>query len=163
MPIRYQVGDATRPSEDGPKVIVHCVNDIGKWGSGFVLALDKRWPYAGVKYRLWHRAPIETLDEDTPPFRLGAVQFVEVEPSLWVANLVGQHRTIREGERIPVRYEALATGFRTVADFCLQRQASVHAPRLGAGLARGSWPRIADLLETEIVARGVPVSVYDLD
>lgn len=164
MSIRYEIGDATRPLGSDPKVIVHCVNDIGKWGSGFVLALDKRWPYVGMKYRLWHRAPLESyrkLDRDTPPFHLGAVQFVEVEPHLWVANLVGQHRTIRE-ESVPIRYEALVLGFQAVATFCQEHQASVHAPRLGAGLARGDWAKIAGLLKRELVDRGIPVTVYDL-
>lgn len=159
MTIRYEVGDATRPLGNDPRVIVHCVNDIGKWGSGFVLAVDGRWPAVAKRYRSWSRSEGGPGD---PPFHLGAVQFVEVEPRLWVANLVGQHRTIREGERIPVRYEALTMGFRTVAAFCRERLASVHAPRLGAGLARGSWPKIEALLEREVVDRGVAVTVYDL-
>jgi hypothetical protein len=133
------------------------VNDIGKWGSGFVLSIDRRWAFVADKYRSWHRAP-----QPDAPFHLGAVQFVEVEPRLWVANLVGQHRTIREGELVPVRYEALTLGFQTVATFCRERQASVHAPRLGAGLARGSWFKIANLLERELVDRGIQVTVYDL-
>lgn len=195
MPIVYVKGDATRPLGSGPRVIVHCVNDIGKWGSGFVLALDKRWPTVGNRYRSWHRGPqldsemrkaraafilevaqagVVPTDEEVaavsrdwnlgrnPPFHLGAVQFVEAEPALWVANLVGQHRTIQDGERIPIRYEALALGFQTIATFCREHMASVHAPRLGAGLARGNWTQIAGLLEREVVARGIPVTVYEL-
>lgn len=158
MPIRYEVGDATRPKGAGPKVIVHCVNDIGRWGSGFVLAIDARWPQVGDRYRQWSRG---SQEHGNPPFHLGAVQFVEVHISVWVANLVGQHRTIRE-EKVPVRYDALTLGFQTVASFCRENQASVHAPRLGAGLARGSWPKIEALLERQIVDRGVPVTVYDL-
>jgi O-acetyl-ADP-ribose deacetylase (regulator of RNase III) len=157
MPILYVVGDATRPQGAGAKVIVHCVNDIGVWGAGFVLAIDRRWAIVADRYRSWHRAP-----QPDAPFHLGAVQFVEVEPQLWVANLVGQHRTIREGELIPIRYEALTLGFQTVATFCRGRQASVHAPRLGAGLARGSWSKIAKLLERELVDREIPVTVYDI-
>ena len=167
MAIQYVVGDATAPQGTGPKVLAHCVNDIGKWGSGFVLAIDARWPQVGPRYRQWSRAHLAVLQPDLraaddPPFHLGAVQFVEVEPALWVANLVGQHRTIREGEKVPVRYEALTMGFQTVAAFCRVHGASAHAPRLGAGLARGSWPKIADLIEKEIVDRGVPITVYDL-
>jgi len=94
-------------------------------------------------------------------FQLGAVQFVEVESSFWFANMVGQHRTIRD-ERVPIRYEAFIVGFQTIAMFCREHQASVHAPRLGAGLARGRWPQIALLLENELVSRGVSVTIYDL-
>lgn len=158
MDIVYVKGDATQPQGAGPKVIVHCVNDIGKWGSGFVLAIDRRWPQVAPRYRQWSRSQ----SAGDPPFHLGAVQFVELESALWVANLVGQHRTIRDGEKVPIRYEALSMGFRTVAVFCQNHQATVHAPRLGSGLARGSWPKIATLIETEIVDRGIPVTIYDL-
>jgi O-acetyl-ADP-ribose deacetylase (regulator of RNase III) len=155
--INYVVGDATKPIGPGPKVIVHCVNDIGAWGSGFVLALDKRWPLAGQQYRKWFQSKVN--------FALGEVQFVHVEQDLWVANLVGQHRTIRQ-EPVPVRYEALRAGFKTVASFCEGRNysvdASVHAPRLGAGLARGHWPTIETLIEKEIAAVGISVTIYDL-
>lgn len=159
MVIRYEVGDATQPVGGGPKVVLHCVNDIGKWGSGFVLALDARWPIAGRRYRQWSHSQSGPGD---PPFHLGAVQLVQVEPELWVANMVGQHRTIAEGEKTPIRYEAFTMGFRTVAAFCREHRASVHAPRLGAGLARGDWTRIAALLERELVERRVPVTIYDL-
>jgi len=42
MTINYRHGDATAPKADGPVVIVHVCNDVGKWGKGFVLAVSKR-------------------------------------------------------------------------------------------------------------------------
>jgi len=42
--IVYLKGDATQPQAKGVKIIVHCCNDLGGWGKGFVLALRKRWP-----------------------------------------------------------------------------------------------------------------------
>lgn len=44
--IQYIKGDATYPERITPesiKIIVHIVNDMGAWGAGFVLALNKRW------------------------------------------------------------------------------------------------------------------------
>lgn len=170
MPLDYLIGDATRPFGLGPKVICHCVNDIGQWGSGFVLALTARWSEPEERYREWHRTGSSALEVTLAGeagsslisyFHLGGVQFVQVQPRLWVANIIGQHRTIRD-EAAPIRYEALALGFKTVATFCQDHEASVHAPRLGAGLARGRWPKIADLLERELVDSGIPVTVYDL-
>jgi len=155
--ITYVKGDATYPQGTGPKVIAHCVNDIGKWGSGFVLALNKRWMKPREQYFKWASPGIYS----PTPFELGQVQFVQVEPELWVANIVGQHQTIRENDK-PVRYDALRIGLRTVADFCIQKSASMHAPRLGSGLARGSWPVIEDIIEEEIVQAGVSATVYDL-
>ncbi len=152
--MKYVIGDATRPVGDGPKVICHCVNDIGQWGSGFVLALRAKWPEPEHVYRAQHNTRIG--------LRLGAVQFVSVEPELWVANIVGQHRTIRQGEKVPVRYGALEEGFGHVLDFCKKNNASAHMPRLGAGLARGNWATIEDIILRVLVTNGVDVTVYDL-
>ena len=46
-PIFYIQGDATKPIGNDNRLIIHCCNNIGKWGEGFVLALNKRWmePY----------------------------------------------------------------------------------------------------------------------
>ena len=40
--------------------------------------------------------------------------------------------------------------------------ASVHMPRIGTGQAGGSWSIIEDLVDNELCAHGVPVTVYDL-
>lgn len=154
--INYVVGDATYPQGPGPKVIAHCVNDIGKWGSGFVLALNKRWLKPREEYLAWSREINPVI-----PFKLGSVQLVQVEPELWVANIIGQHQTIRENPK-PIRYEALARGLWVVADFSLTKKASVVMPRLGAGLARGRWDIIEKIIQEELVDRGVSTTVYDL-
>lgn len=85
--VRYLQGDATRPVGQGPRVIVHVCNDSGGWGKGFVLALSKRWGGPERSYRAWHAGEGQT------PFELGGAQFVQVEPDLWVANVIGQRGT----------------------------------------------------------------------
>lgn len=90
--IMYVRGDATVPSVKGVKLIAHVCNDIGGWGRGFVLALSRRWPEPEKAYRAWHR------DRAHNDFGLGAAQFVQVEPYVWVANLIGQ-RGIRRGSK----------------------------------------------------------------
>lgn len=170
MALRYVTGDATRPEGEGCMVIVHCCNNIGAWGSGFVLALSRRWPQPEEQYRRWHRrghSPLEKpLSESrmaTEPFLLGYVQFVQVEPELWVANLIGQHETIRtQKKEPPIRYTAILEGLARVLDFCTDHSATVHAPRFGAGLAGGDWNRIEALIYTSLVNHGVDVTIYDL-
>lgn len=49
--ITYVRGDATAPRGEGVKLIVHCCNDPGGWGRGFVLALSRRWPEPEAAYR----------------------------------------------------------------------------------------------------------------
>lgn len=155
--ITYVRGDATVPLGKGPRLILHVCNDIGGWGKGFVLALSRRWPEPEKAFRRWHR---ERAAND---FALGAVQFVQVEPYLWVANLVGQ-RGIRTGSKgVPVRYEAIAEGLTKVADRAAELGASVHMPRIGCGLAGGKWSRVEPLITDRLVDQGIPVTVYDHD
>ncbi len=149
-------GDATSPQGEGVKIIAHVCNDLGGWGKGFVLALSRRWPEPEAAYRRWHR---ERAGND---FGLGAVQFVRVEPYVWVANLVGQ-RGMRTGRStgVPVRYEAIDTALGTLADKAAELGASVYMPRIGCGLAGGSWDRVEPLVLRRLVDRGIPVTVYD--
>ncbi|PZT77798.1 MULTISPECIES: macro domain-containing protein [unclassified Streptomyces] len=153
--ISYVQGDATSPQGKGAKIIVHVCNDLGGWGKGFVLALSRRWPEPEAAYRSWHR------DRAHNDFGLGAVQFVRVSPFVEVANLVGQHGMRRGGKGVPVRYEAIDTGLATVADRARELGASVHMPRIGCGLAGGTWSRIEPLIAARLTERGLPVTVYD--
>ncbi|MFF3913907.1 macro domain-containing protein [Streptomyces sp. NPDC001852] len=153
--ITYLRGDATVPSVKGAKVITHVCNDIGGWGKGFVLALSRRWPEPEAAYRAWHR------DRARNDFGLGAVQLVRVEPYVWVANMIGQ-RGIRRGSKgVPVRYEAIDTALDRLAGEAIRLGASVHMPRIGCGLAGGTWSRVEPLITERLVKRGVQVTVYD--
>lgn len=157
--LSYQTGDATRPDGTDPRVLVHVCNDIGSWGAGFVLALSRRWRAPEQAYRAW------ASGQGDLPFELGQVQFVSVEPGLWVANLVGQRDIQRKRVRTevpPVRYEAIREGLARVQAFAQERGASVHMPRIGAGLAGGDWAVIERIIREELTDRGVPVTVYDL-
>lgn len=155
--ITYVRGDATAPQGKGVKLIVHVCNDLGGWGKGFVLALSRRWPEPEAAYRRWHR---ERAGND---FALGAAQFVQVGPCLWVANLVGQ-RGMRTGSNgVPVRYEAIDTALGAVAARAGELGASVHMPRIGCGLAGGRWSRIEPLIERRLISADLSVTVYDHD
>jgi O-acetyl-ADP-ribose deacetylase (regulator of RNase III) len=93
---------------------------------------------------------------------LGQVQFVQVEPDLWVANLIGQRGLRRQGGTPPVRYDAIRAGLTRVADFAREAAASVHMPRIGCGLAGGDWTEVSRIIEKTLLSVGVPVTVYDL-
>ncbi|MEU6306915.1 macro domain-containing protein [Streptomyces chartreusis] len=153
--ITYIRGDATVPSVKGVKVIAHVCNDIGGWGKGFVVTISRRWPEPEKSYRAWHR---ERASND---FALGAVQFVQVDPYVWVANMVGQ-RGIRTGSKgVPVRYEAIDAALERLAEKAADLGASVHMPRIGCGLAGGKWSRVEPLITDRLVRRGIAVTVYD--
>jgi len=154
--IVYRQGDATRPQAAGPKIICHVCNDVGGWGAGFVLAISRRWKEPERQYREWY------ADRASNDFGLGAVQFVQVEPDLWVANMVAQKGLRATQEGPPLRYDALATCLGRVADKALELKASIHMPRIGCGLAGGEWPRVEAVVTQELVNRGMSVTVYDL-
>lgn len=158
--INYVTGDATHPRGDGTKIIVHIVNDIGRWGAGFVLALSKRWPDADgpeACYLRWAKGELVS-----PFWGLGNVQFVGAESDIFVANLMGQRGTSRNiAGTPPVRYSAIREGLSEVAVFAKLNNASVHMPRIGCGLAGGDWKRVEAIIEDTLVANGIAVTVYD--
>jgi O-acetyl-ADP-ribose deacetylase (regulator of RNase III) len=152
-PIRYVVGDATRPNATGNKVIVHVCNDVGGWGKGFVMALSQRWPEPEAHYRAWYKSQDD--------FKLGAVRFVQVDNDLWVANLVGQ-RGLRPTDGVPpIRYDAVREGLSKVAAFAKESGASVHMPRIGCGLAGGKWEEVEPVIVDTLSEQGIEVTVYD--
>ncbi|MEE1664962.1 Appr-1-p processing protein [Streptomyces sp. NPDC002387] len=154
--ILYVRGDATVPSGEGAKVVAHVCNDVGGWGRGFVRAVSERWPEPEAAYRAWYRA------RETNDFGLGAVQVVRVETDVWVANLIGQRGIRRRGRgTVPVRYEAIGTALAALAPRALDLGARVHMPRIGCGLAGGTWSRVEPLISERLLRRGVHVTVYD--
>jgi IrrE N-terminal-like domain len=151
--INYLVGDATQPRGDEPRIVMHVVNDATpRWGGVFARDVRSRWPAVQTSFIGWTggRAP-----------QLGGVHIAEAEPGIWVASMVAQHGFGRSvGPRI--RYQQLEACLEQVADEALERGASVHAPRIGAGEAGGSWLVIAELIEGTMLDRSVKVTVYDL-
>lgn len=154
MAVEYVQGDATRPLGAGNKVIVHVCNDVGGWGRGFVLAVSNRWTQPEAQYRAWAKSGEN--------FTLGAVQFIPVETGLWVANLIGQRDVTKGKDGLPpVRYEAIGKGLAAVAAFAKENNASVHMPRIGCGLAGGTWTEIEPLITDTLLRSDVAVVVYD--
>jgi len=154
--IRYIVGDATAPSGPGPKIIAHVCNDIGGWGKGFVVAISRRWPQPEEAFRRAYASAKKPA--------LGDVEFVPVEDGLIVANMIGQHGVALRGASgaPPVRYDAILAALEKVGEHAKKIGATVHMPRIGAGLAGGSWEEIEPLIEKALSARGVQAHVYDL-
>ena len=153
--IHYLKGDATQPQARGNKVIAHVCNDLGGWGKGFVLAISKRWPRPEAAYRAWYKG------RSGNDFGLGEVQLVQVEPYVWVANMVAQRGMKTGSYGPPIRYEAVRACLKKLAGETRSLGASVHMPRIGCGLAGGRWEEIEPIILDELVSQGVEVTVYD--
>jgi len=154
--INYVRGDATQPVGAGPKVICHVVNDCGAWGAGFVLAISRRWPEPEFHYREWSRSK-------NGSFGMGRNQVVEVDEGLYVVNMCAQRGLARLSmDGIPLDYVELQKCLREVGKFAERMGASIHMPRIGCGLARGSWRVVERIIDKVLVKKGIEVTVYDL-
>jgi O-acetyl-ADP-ribose deacetylase (regulator of RNase III) len=153
MAISYRIGDATAPEGGSPGVIAHVCNDAGGWGKGFVVAISRRWQEPEAAYRRWARSGQD--------FGLGMVQLVKVADELSVANMVAQHGYVSRANPVAIRYEALALCLSKLAGR-IGKETVVHMPRIGCGLAGGSWDQIEPILERHLAMPGFDVRVYDL-
>lgn len=171
--IYYVNGDATYPELVTPNIkniIVHCCNDIGGWGAGFVLAISRRWKEPERQYRAYYRS-----------MRLGDVRIVKVEENIAVCNLIGQHGILSSKPKIidysinpqkvyeytntknyipPIRYDAIECGFKRLYSKIKDRpDIVVHMPRIGCGLAGGDWNVIEQIINKVFI--NTKVYVYD--
>lgn len=156
IPLTYLRGDATKPRGDGPKIVVHVVNDGAfRWGSrGFAGAIKSRWPVAQTTFT-------DLVTRDRTKLKLGNVISCEVEPSTTLASLVAQHGFgLSKSPRI--RYGALRECLLRVSEMASTASASVHMPRIGTGQAGGSWPVIEEIICETLTKCGINVFVYDL-
>ena len=147
--ITYLKGDATAPSSKGTKIIAHICNDIGGWGKGFVLAISQRWKEPESQYRRWYR--------DKNNFQLGEICLVQVEPCIYIANMIAQKGLKTESNTVPIKYEALEKCLVTLSQKATELNASVHMPRIGCGLAGGKWEKIEPLISDTLIENGINV------
>jgi hypothetical protein len=153
--IKYIKADATDPKGEGKKLLIHCCNDIGGWGAGFVTALSKRWKEPEEKYRLWYKSGKN--------FELGNIQPVKVEKDIAVVNMIGQEGVGYKNGVPPIRYKAVESCLLKVADLALKYNASIHCPYLMCcDLAGGEWETIENMLIEAFSVLDIDVTVYDL-
>jgi hypothetical protein len=137
-------------------IICHVANDIGGWGSGFVIPLAKAFPKARQNYLEWFKNGTDSMEGS---FTIGKTQFVEMD-DIVVANMIAQHKTGSPPRCL--RYNALAKCMDEVADFATSRSLEIHAPLFGAGLAGGNFAFIAELIEDCWVRKDIPVTIHYL-
>ena len=140
--IQVKQGSATsqRPDKNGV-VIAHIVNDVGGWGKGFVLAIDELSAIPQAAYR--------ALAKDFAGLiPVPHLQFVEVTPGLFIANMVAQ-RGIQKASsgQILVDYEALKKCLAATFKRAISLNYHVHMPAgMGSGLAGGDKATIHKMI-----------------
>jgi O-acetyl-ADP-ribose deacetylase (regulator of RNase III) len=77
--------------------------------------------------------------------------------------MIGQRDVKKDSEdNPPVRYDAIKEALKKVAKFAGEKQASVHMPRIGCGLAGGTWDKMEPVIYESLAHLGIQVNVYDL-
>jgi len=171
--INYKIGDATNP-ESKNTIICHIVNSVGAWGAGFVVPLGKKYPEAKQSYLDFYTSKVITINKDgvqstkskklyMVPFMLGETQIIQVEPKIYVANMIAQKMGDYKGKP-PIRYEALEECLHHVCDAALALDVEIlSGPRFGAGLSGGDWNKIESIIEDVVVQQHqLSMDIYDL-
>lgn len=142
----YVEGDATRPTQPGIQVLCHVCNDIGAWGKGFVLAVDKISKEPKDYYLRQHRY--------SSSFKLGQVQWTFIDPQFAVVNMIAQSGIRSAMNPKPLDEKALYRCLKKVDMSCnaLIRDAedkrlTIHMPKIGSGLAGGDWDFIEAVVD----------------
>lgn len=154
--LTFELGDATLTDPTIPTLLIHGCNDCGRWGSGFAGSLSRRTVIPEMRYRQQMRKE--------PRLGLGDIVLVTLNPNWYVANCITQKDIItnKPNGYIPFRPEALRTCLKKLKGW-LDKQPFVYKvqmPKVGAGLARGNWIEIQQIIQTELVNRGIDVTVY---
>lgn len=143
--IKYVKGDLFDNIKgfSGYTIIPHVVNNIGAWGSGFVVPLGKIFPLSKKMYlKHW-----ESL-------KLGDVQLVRCSDSITVANMFAQEGISGLSTGVgpisskPIRYVALVKcleNIRNVIDNS-KTPCRIVAPQFGSLRSGGSWDLIEELI-----------------
>lgn len=153
--IRYRHGDAAVPLSERT-LILHVVNNTGKWGKGFVLSLSKKYPGAKENYTDWFRRG--------GGFQLGRVNFYQAAPNVVIANMLAQNGIRKNAYDVSqkIDYEALEHCLEQVADYALVHRLNIQAPKFGAGLGGGDWETITGIIRKTLSYRKINCTVLTI-
>lgn len=119
-------------------IIAHQCNTKGVMGAGLAKDIRSKYPFVYMQYREAY------LANNLP---LGSTQFIQVSPSLYIANLIAQDGYGRDKQY--TNYEALAQCLKDLHQRSIDWKLCVYIPYgLGCGLAGGDWNIVSKLVET---------------
>ncbi|KAM4873050.1 chromodomain-helicase-DNA-binding protein 1-like [Thomomys bottae] len=157
--IKYVSGDVTHP-QAGPEdaLIVHCVDDSGRWGrGGLFTALEARSAEPRKQYEL--AGKMQDLC-------LGGVLLFPIDDKEsrdkgqdLLALIVAQHRD-RANTLSGIRMAALEAGLKKIYVAAKKKKASVHLPRIGHATKGFNWYGTERLIRKYLAAKGIPTYIY---
>ncbi|XP_042339987.1 chromodomain-helicase-DNA-binding protein 1-like isoform X2 [Plectropomus leopardus] len=159
MAINYVLGDVTHPhTAQGDAIIVHCVDDSGRWGrGGLFTALEVRSDEPRKTYEL--AGKMKDLD-------LGNVLLFPIDDKQsrldgqdQLALIVAQQRD-RANNLSGILLTALDEGLKKIYAAAKRHKASVHLPRIGHSTKGFNWYGTERLIRKHLASRGIPTFIY---
>ncbi|KAM4738434.1 chromodomain-helicase-DNA-binding protein 1-like [Anableps anableps] len=157
--IRYVLGDVTHPhAARGDAIIVHCVDDSGRWGrGGLFTALVMRSDEPRKQYEL--AGKMKDLE-------LGNVLLFPVDDKQSrldgrdeLALIVAQKRD-KANNLSGILLTALDEGLKKIYSAAKKNNASVHLPRIGHSTKGFNWYGTERLIRKHLASRGIPTFIY---
>ncbi|XP_074525310.1 chromodomain-helicase-DNA-binding protein 1-like [Halichoeres trimaculatus] len=157
--IQYVLGDVTHPhTAEGNAIIVHCVDDSGRWGrGGLFTALEVRSDEPKKQYEL--AGKMKDLE-------LGNVLLFSIDDKQSrsggqdkLALIVAQQRD-RANNLSGILLTALDEGLKKIYFAAKKHKASVHLPRIGHSTRGFNWYGTERLIRKHLAARGIPTFIY---
>lgn len=184
--LSYVNGDATKPQQianDSLCIVPHIVNDLGLWGSGFVIGINSTFGDKPMKsYNNWYNgvSPDDTKVLNACPFELGQVMYYNIgnNSNIIIANMIAQHDISSKSISIdyidevidrtvnPIRYGALSKAMYNVLKFVKNivlvenTEVEIHCPKFGSLRSGGDWDVIEQMILEIWVKNNINVVVY---
>uniref|UniRef100_A0A8C6WRJ6 Chromodomain helicase DNA binding protein 1-like n=1 Tax=Neogobius melanostomus TaxID=47308 RepID=A0A8C6WRJ6_9GOBI len=157
--IHYVLGDVTHPhaaKEDA--IIVHCVDDSGRWGrGGLFTVLEVRSDEPKKQYEL--AGKMKDLE-------LGNVLLFPIDDKQsrmdgqdQLALIVAQQRD-KANNLSGILLTALEEGLKKIYTAAKRNKASVHLPRIGHSTKGFNWYGTERLIRKHLATRGIPTYIY---
>uniref|UniRef100_A0A3B3D6C5 Chromodomain helicase DNA binding protein 1-like n=1 Tax=Oryzias melastigma TaxID=30732 RepID=A0A3B3D6C5_ORYME len=157
--IHYVLGDVTHPhAAKGDAIIVHCVDDSGRWGrGGLFTALEVRSDQPRKQYEL--AGKMKDLE-------LGSVLLFPIDDKQsrldgqdQLALIVAQRRD-KANNLSGILLTALDEGLKKIYVAARRKKASVHLPRIGHSTKAFNWYGTERLIRKHLASRGIPTFIY---
>ncbi|XP_071368922.1 chromodomain-helicase-DNA-binding protein 1-like [Centroberyx affinis] len=157
--IHYVLGDVTHPhaaQEDA--IIVHCVDDSGRWGrGGLFTALEVRSDEPRKQYEL--AGKMKDLDlGNVLLFRIDDKQS-RLDGRDQLALIVAQQRD-KANNLSGIHLTALDEGLKKIYTAAKRTKASVHLPRIGHSTRGFNWYGTERLIRKHLASRGIATFIY---
>nr|XP_025966351.1 chromodomain-helicase-DNA-binding protein 1-like isoform X2 [Dromaius novaehollandiae] len=157
--IKYVMGDVTHPTaEEEDVIIVHCLDDSGRWGRGGL--------FTALEARSDQPRKIYEMAGKMKDLKLGGTLLFPIDDKKsrrrgqdLLALIVAQHRD-RSNNLSGIKLPALEKGLKKIYLAAKKRNASVHLPRIGYATKGFNWYGTERLIRKYLSARGIPTLIY---